>query len=346
MPIKKSASKPIRLVYLKQYLERNTNEKKAVSKDKIEQFYRDKELGVPDRKTFYEDINTLNTYFGLDIEYSRAMGGYFIRNPKFKLNELRLMIDSVQSAKFITENEAKNLTKKIAEFAEEEAQEKLKARKATVNDRVRNANKSILEATDVIYRAITADAKIEFKYVHYSPSREDNNKKYVKSGEKLHVSPFAVYWNDGNYYLYAYNSDLKKPAPRTYRIDRMEEVSYDVHDRREGHKECDLSKKKDEDKGKVFNMYQTGNVKPVQLICINSLADQIVDTFGKDISLHQMPDDKDHFFVLVNVDLAPTFYAWVATFGKKMRITTPHEAVKGMKEFLDKAASAYKSKEG
>lgn len=84
MPVKKSASKPIRLVYLKQYLEYNTNEDKAISKDKIEQFYRNKELGVPDRKTFYEDINTLNTYLGLDIEYSRALGGYY--NRKIRIN--------------------------------------------------------------------------------------------------------------------------------------------------------------------------------------------------------------------------------------------------------------------
>ena len=96
----------------------------------------------------------------------------------------------------------------------------------------------------------------------------------------------------------------------------------------------------------MFNMYQTGNVKPVTLRCINSLADQIVDTFGKGVSLVQLPDDKDHFIVNVNVDLAPTFYAWVATFGKKMRITAPPKVVEGMEDFLSKAASAYKSKEG
>jgi len=120
MSEKKSASKAVRLIYLKQLLEYNTNEHKAISKDEIYQFYKEKELGEPDRKTFYEDINTLNNYFHLDVEYSRALGGYYIRNPKFKANELRLMVDSVQSAKFITKSEAENLTKKIAEFADEE----------------------------------------------------------------------------------------------------------------------------------------------------------------------------------------------------------------------------------
>ena len=337
MAEKKSASKAIRLVHLMNLLYEKTNRNKVITKEEIYDYYAEHELGQPDRKTFYEDLNVLQNHFGMEIQYSRSLHGYRVLNPRFEPYELRLMIDSVQASKMITEKEADNLTKKIKAFADVDTAKHLD-RKAYVNDRVRNMDESILETTDVIYGAIAARWQIEFKYVHYNPSANDK-RKYVKKGEKLHVSPFALYWNNGNYYLYAYNAELKKPDFRTYRIDRMTEVVQNIGVRRDAEELFKPSNLTNKRNARIFDMYRSGNEYSVQLLCQNMIADQVIDVFGKDTFLTKV-DDR-HFIATVFVDAAPTFYAWVATFGKRMKIKYPPAAVEGMKEFLAKAASMY-----
>ena len=337
MSEKKSASKAIRLVHLMELLYYKTNKERVITKEEIYDYYEKNELGQPDRKTFYEDLNALESHFGMEIEYSRKEHGYRVLNPKFEPHELRLLIDGVQASKMITEKEADKLTEKIKSFGDIDTQKYLD-RKAYVNGRVQNANRSFLDQTDVIYRAIAADCQIEFKYTHFNPTDKEN-RKYVKKGEGIHVSPFALFWNDGNYYLYAYNSELKKPDFRTYRIDRMEDVVQSLSLRREGKGEFNPSDLTNKRKARVFDMYKSGNEQNVRLVCLNTIADQIIDKFGKDTSLLKIDDN--HFLAVVYVDVAPTFYAWVATFGRKMRIDYPKDVVEGMKEFLNKAASMY-----
>lgn len=151
------------------------------------------------------------------------------------------------------------------------------------------------------------------------------------------VSPFALYWNNGNYYLYAYVSE--KDRFQFFRIDRMESIKLDST-KREGHELFSAATLQSKRKAKVFDMYSTGNEVNVTLRGINQVADQIIDAFGNKIML--MPDKKDGYFTVnVLVDVSPTFFAWLATFGKQLKIIAPEDTKKEFAAFLHKALDQY-----
>ena len=207
-------------------------------------------------------------------------------------------------------------------------------RTSYVADRIRSKNDSVVKDADNLHKAISADAKIAFHYFHYSPDRR-NPKSYSKSGNKLIVSPFALYWNNGNYYLYAFDGKRF----RFYRVDRMEKISEPLLEQREGH---DLFKEKDltQKKAKVFDMYSTGKVYNVKFRCHNHIAPNVIDQFGKDIMM--MADDSEHFTFTHSVDISRPFFAWVATFGRSIKIVSPAPVVEEMRKFLQNSMDMYK----
>ena len=283
------------------------------------------------KKTLYSDFAVLDNEFGLHLEYDPHKKGYRLLNPPFEPYELRLLVDSVQSSKFITREKAREITTKLKRFAGKDTVESLN-RENLVANRVRSMNDSVVKDADRIHEAIATDRKIAFRYFHYTPNK-DNPQTYSKSGERIIVSPYALMWNDGNYYLYAY--DGKKF--RTYRVDRMEGISRPLLDKREGKDEYDKKNLTDQ-RAKVFSMYH-GEAYNVRIRVHNRLADAVIDQFGKDTMM--VPYDDSHFTINVPVELSPPFYAWVATFGKSMKILSPEPAVEGMKKFLQKAAEMY-----
>ncbi len=293
------------------------------------------------RKTIISDIKRLRDEAGVPVITDRRRNGYTITEPKFTEKELKQIIDSVQSSYFIPEAHAKALTKKISSLADRFTRKNLD-RSAFVSNRVVSISENIMGQTDRIYEAITANSTIKFNYFHYTFNQE---KRYSKNGNPYEVSPFAVYWNNSKAYLYAYLSD--KREFRFFRLDRMERISLPTGTPRDGGKEFkDIIKSGAQGlqgDGVVFDMYK-GPTSIVRLICINKLADAIKDKFPATGMV--IPLDKDHFQVSVKVQLSPPFYAWVATFGKQMRIDSDKTAVDGMKEFLKKSLSNYESAEG
>ena len=242
------------------------------------------------------------------------------------------MVDSIQSSKFITQERAREISNKIKKMADIYTKESLN-RQAYVAGRVRSQNESVVKDADRIHEAIATDRKIAFRYFHYTPNK-DNPQTYSKSGEKIKVSPYALMWNDGNYYLYAY--DGKKF--RTYRVDRMEGISHPLLDKREGKDEYDKKNLTDQ-KAKVFGMYH-GTEYNVRIRVHNRLADVVIDQFGKDIMM--IPADKDHFTITTAIETSPPFFAWVATFGRSMKILGPDAVVEDMKKFIQASADMYK----
>ena len=243
-----------------------------------------------------------------------------------------MIIDSIQASKLITQKKAASLTKKTSEkFGS--GRRTNQNRQAYVYDRIRSQNDEMVGEIDSIHEAIAANHKIEFKYFRYTPNR-CNPKSYSKSGEKIIVSPFALYWSSGNLYLYAY--DGKKM--RFYRVDRMEAISKSEQ-AREGH-DLFSAKSLTHQKTKIFDMYSTGKVYNVRFRCHNHIAPNVIDQFGKDIMM--MTDDDEHFTFTYKVDISPPFFAWVATFGHSIKILSPDDAVKGMRDFLQKSIDMYK----
>ena len=325
-----------RLIILRDFLFSNADKTHSVSKKNINSEYNKKGFmgkngGSLNDKTIYNDLTALQTDFGVVVEYSEKHKGYILRNPSFEAYELRYIVDSVQASKFITQAEAKKLTAKITEHFGNGRRHSLN-RQAYVYDRIRSQNDSVVKETDRLHEAIAANRKICFCYFHMRPGRK---KEYSNGGKPIIVSPYALYWNGGNLYLYAYNG--KKLA--FYRVDRMERISNPLPEEREGK---DLYDKKDltRQQVKVFDMYETGKVYDVKMRFLNTLTDNVMDQFGRDIMM--MPDGSEHFTFTARIDLSPPFYAWVSTFGSRAKIISPPEAVDGMKDFLQKAMKMYK----
>lgn len=318
--------KAVRLFALRDYIYANADEKHAVRVDDIILYYKEKEFENTSIKTVYSDLHALLSA-GIDIVYDEKAKGWILLNPPFEPYELRLIVDSIQSSRFITQSEAQKLTDKIQKNFGNGRQQNLN-RQAYVYDRIRSKNDSVVKQTDRIHEAITADEKISFKYFHLKP---DMSKEY----SKLYiVSPFALYWNSGNLYLYAY--DGKKF--RYFRVDRMERISRPLLERREGH---DLFSEKNltRQKAKVFQMY-SGTAYDVKMRFRNELTDAVIDQFGRNIMM--MKTDSEHFTINAHVEISPPFYAWIASFGRRAKIISPPEAVKGMRDFIEKVSDMYK----
>ena len=322
----------IRLLLLREYLLANALKEHPKRRGEMEKYLESKGYPV-EKKTIYRDLEVLQDYFYLQLEYDEHKKGYYVLNPPFEPHELRYMIDSVQASKFITETTANRITKKIRNMAGEKLRKELN-RPSYVADRVRSKNESVVKDADKLHDAIANDRKTAFRYFQYSPNRQ-NPKSYSKSGEKLIVSPFALYWNSGNYYLYAY--DGKKF--RFYRVDRMENISKPLMEQREGH---DLFKEKDltQRQAKVFDMYSTGKVYNITFRCHNHIASAVIDKFGKDIMM--MTADNEHFTFSHNVEISPPFFAWVSTFGRSIQIVSPAAVVEEMRKFLQKSMDMYR----
>ena len=329
----RSSGQGVKLLYIRDYLYHHATKEHPQNANRIQEFLALHGIEAS-TKTIYNDIVRLRDDFAVPVEYDSKRWGYYITKPEFETHELRLMVDSIQASKFITQTEARTISQKITKLADVYNKESL-ARKAYVFDRVRSMNDSVVREADRIHRAIAENRKIGFRYFHYTPSRE-NPKQYSKKGDLYIVSPYALLWDNGNYYLYAYLTE--KNEFRTFRIDRMERITNPLPDKRDG--ETEFSKDRiTTQEFKVFQQYH-GEKCRVRVRFINRLADAVIDQFGKDTIL--VPIDKDHFTATLPVELSPPFYAWVATFGRAAKILTPATAIDGMREFIEKVSDMYK----
>ena len=288
------------------------------------------------RKTIISDIKLLREAAKVPVKTDRIRNGYTITRRDLGKDDLRLIIDSIQSASFITARKADYLTDVIKGLTDIHTRRELD-RKAMVAERINDLSESVSIQASKIYDAIATDSTIKFSYFHYTYNQE---KRYSKNGAQYEVSPFATYWNNGRLYLFAYLSEKKEF--RFFRADRMERISLPTGRAREGKEEYRKLNPRSADalqgKAIVFDMYR-GPEAIVRLRCINKLYDVIRDRFPSTGMV--FPDGPNHFQLSVKVQLSPPFYAWVATFGKQMQILGNLDALNGMKDFLRKASANY-----
>lgn len=331
----RSSGQGVKLLYIRDYLYAYATKEHPKNATHIKDYLATKGIAATE-KTIYNDIFRLQVDFQAPIEYNASKWGYYITEPQFKPYELRLMVDSIQASKFITQAEARTISQKISKLADVYTKPSLIERKAYVSERVRSMNDSVVQDSDKIHLAIANNRKIGFRYFHYTPSR-DNPKKYSKSGDLYIVSPYAMLWDNGNYYLYAYITE--KNAFRTFRIDRMERITNPLPEARDGAKEfkADLLTSQEY---KVFQMFH-GEKAKVRVRFTNNLADAVIDQFGKNVIL--VPTDEKHFTATLPVELSPPFFAWLATFGRAAKILSPASAVEEMRKFIEKVADMYKN---
>lgn len=330
----RSSFQKLKTTYVMLYLLQNSDEEHPVTVHQIIDYLESKGISA-ERKSIYSDIEALQ-YMGLDIIMvdRGRFHGYYAAGRVFELPELKLLVDSVQSSKFITREKAREITAKLKKFAGKDTVDSLN-RENHVANRVRSMNDSVVKDADRIHQAIYQDLKIGFRYFHYSPST-GQEKRYSKSGEQYIVSPYALLWNNGNYYLYAYDSEKQKF--RYFRVDRMERISNPLPYHRDG-KEQYSEKNITTHKAKVFDMYG-GKEYSVRIRFRNELADAVIDQFGKDVQM--FPVDADHFVITEPIEISPPFFAWIATFGRRVKILSPEPVVEKMRDFLTRSLEMYK----
>lgn len=285
-----------------------------------------------ERKSLYRNIQLLNDIYrknAIDyVTYDNHKKGYYIQLRDFELRELQLMIDGVQSSKFITQKMANQITQKIIKLANKFERPMLR-RQQYVSNRIRSMSDSAFLNVNNIHEAIALKCKITFQYFKYNIKKR---KQYNKT--KYSVSPFALQWSDNNYYLIAYQDHQIKH----FRVDKMDNIEIESEEKAEGveiFKSIDLSARAI----KMFSMFH-GKEQRVKLRFNNHLADSVLDRFGHDVSI--IKEDNEHFIVYVNVEISPTFWGWLLGFGKAVMILSPEHVVDEFSKYISDVSQMYK----
>jgi len=326
----RTSNQKLKLLYVMQYLLQETDAEHPASTNKILEHLSAQGIQA-ERKSIYDDIEALRL-FGIDIEQneSKRNGGYFVASRNFELPELKLLVDSVQSSKFITHQKTTTLIKKIEKLASSyEAQ--LLQRQVYVANRVKTMNESIYYNVDAIHTGISQNKKIRFKYFEYTVQKE---RKYRKSGAFYVISPFALTWDNENYYMIGYDSEAE--LIKHYRVDKMTNISAtdEPRDGMDAFKELDMAVYV----RKVFGMF-SGAEELVKMRFTNHLVGAVLDRLGQDVTI--IPDGDEHFTVSAQVVVSPQFFAWVSGFADEAKIVAPEHVVEQMKDHSRRVAAQY-----
>lgn len=284
-----------------------------------------------ERKSIYDDFRALSD-FGIEIEGEKVGKSFCYRVVKrdFEIAELKLLVDAIQSSKFITEKKSRALIKKIESFASDYDARKLQ-RQVFVQGRIKTMNESIYYSVDNIHTAIAENKMISFQYFSWNVKKE---MELRRDGKVYEISPWGLSWDDENYYLVAFDGIEEKV--KHFRVDKMLNIKV-IDKPREGKKE--LSNLDMAEYAKMsFGMFG-GEQTSVRLELDNSMVGVIIDRFGKDIPLR--PSGTDKCIATVNVAVSDQFYGWIFGLGGKVRITSPDYVVEGMKERVDRMSNLY-----
>ena len=284
-----------------------------------------------DRKTIYNDLRDLEV-LGIEVEGEAVGKGYHyhVVNRPFELPELKLLVDAIQSSKFITERKTNTLIKKLEKLLSKYEAMQLQ-RQVFVTGRIKTMNESIYYTVDAIHNAISENRKIYFHYFQWNVKKE---MELRRDGEYYHISPWGLSWDDENYYLIGYDSETEQI--KHYRVDKMLHIqmSEEKREGKEHFKKLDLA----EYAKKSFGMFR-GEEYQVKLRVENHLAGVIIDRFGKDVMM--IPVDEEHFTVNVNVHVSKQFLAWVISIGEGIKILSPEEVVQNMRREIKRLNRQY-----
>lgn len=326
----RSSYQKLKPLYIMNYLLQNSDEEHPVTIKQIVEYLGAQGISA-ERKSIYDDIEALR-FYGLDIIHVDAgrFQGYYVAQRNFELPELKLLVDSVQSSKFITHKKTMTLIRKIEKLASiHEAQ--LLQRQVYVKNRIKTMNESIYYNVDAIHDGISQNRKIQFKYFEYTVEK---TRHYRKDGAFYVVSPYALTWDDENYYMVAFDSEAG--IIKHYRVDKMTDISTleEHRDGRDAFEALDMAVYA----RKVFGMF-SGEDVTVRLRFENHLVGAVLDRLGQDVMI--VRDGDDHFTVSAEVVVSPQFFAWVCGFGAAAQIIGPEHVARKMADHVKGIAAIY-----
>ncbi len=326
----KSDNQKLKMMYLKMILEKKTDSNHPMTMQQIINELESYDVKA-ERKSIYSDIEYLNQ-FGMDIQFKREQpSGYYVDSRDFGLAELKLLVDAVQASKFITEKKSRELIKKLESQVSTHDGYKLQ-RQVIVANRIKSMNESIFNNVDQIYEALNKNVKIKFKYAVWTPNKKlepkNNGKSYV-------ISPWALTWNEENYYMIGYDSQAGKV--KHYRVDKMLNIGLtdELRDGKDKFEDFDIAKYNKQ----TFGMF-AGEETKIVLDVDNTMIGVVLDRFGADISLRPISEKQSRVHVTVNV--SNQFFAWLCGLGTKVKITEPVDVAEDYRKYLKDIAKMYK----
>ena len=330
----KSAGQKLKLLYIIKLLSEKTDENHPVSTAEIIA-YLDANGIHSERKSIYDDINKL-CEFGYDIiqVHSRLGGGYYMAGREFELAELKLLVDAVQSSRFITTRKSRSLIRKLEQMAGKYDAGKLQ-RQVFVAGRIKTENESIYYNVDNIHRAIQENRQIYFLYLDWNMRKQ----LVPRANAERTVSPWALIWREDNYYLAAFDSTDK--VMKHFRVDKMGKTVV-LDQEREG---MEQFSKVDPASytNQTFGMY-SGDEESVTLQFPNRLVGVVMDRFGRDADIRPMTDRI--FRVRVRVAVSGQFFGWLAGIGREAVIVSPAAVKEQYSQWLSDIVDTMKIADG
>ena len=327
----KSDNQKLKIFHILDYLQRNSHPDHPVTATELIGMLANQHNISCDRKTIYSDIAALQDY-GVDIvSIPGKNGGYFIATRNFELPELKLLIDAVQSSRFLTEKKSRELIEKLCkECSVHDA--RLMRRDVLVSGRVKSMNETIYYNVDTIQEAIGQNRQIRFRYFDWGL---DGQRKYRQ--KEYAASPYSLCQDNENCYLLAFS---QRYGITSYRVDRMAQIIISAEERLP----CPelTGKALTEHATRLFQMY-VGEETQVKLRFRRKFVNAVIDRFGRDILL--IPDGEDHFVFTAKVSVSPMFLSWVVGFGADAQILHPQSVIDQCRQMCLDAISQYDSRE-
>lgn len=322
----RSEHQKLKLLYLKDILESRSDADHILTAQMMIDLLAEKGIHA-ERKSIYSDMECLQQY-GLDVIQLRGPGGgYYLASHEFELPELKLLVDAVQSCKFLSEKKSLQLISKLETLASTYEAKSLR-RQVVVAGRVKTMNESIYYNVDRLHEAIADNSQISFRYFDWDLKGE----RQYRPG-KYTASPYALCWQDENYYLIALSP---RHGLTHYRVDKMVNIAKTGETRILGpeYDQLDLSKY-----GKsVFGMFR-GDTTLVRLRFENSLAGVVIDRFGRDVML--VPDGDEYFTLTADISVSPLFFSWLASFGPRVKILFPNQLAEDYVNYIRSTLEPY-----
>ena len=327
----KSDNQKLKIFYILDYLEQNSHADHPVRASQLIEMLEHRHNITCERKTIYSDIAALQQ-LGVDIvSIPGKNGGYFVQQRNFELPELKLLIDAVQSSRFLTEKKSRELIEKLCrECSIHDA--RLMRRDVLVSGRVKSMNETIYYSVDAIQDAISLNRQIRFRYFDWAldGTRKYRDKAYV-------ASPYGLCQDNENCYLLAYS---ERYGVTSYRVDRMADIQISDSPRIP----CPelTGKALNQYANRLFQMYQ-GQETRVKLRFRRRFVNAVFDKFGRDVML--IPDGDDHFTFTVDVAISPMFLSWVVGFGADAQILYPQSVIDQCRQMCLDAIAGYQPRE-
>ncbi len=321
----KSDNQKLKIFYILDYLQKNSHEDHPVRASELISMLERQHNILCERKTVYSDIAALQDY-GIDIvSLPGKNGGYYIASRNFEIPELKLLIDAVQSSRYLTEKKSRELIEKLCDQCSVH-DAKLMRRDVMVSGRVKSMNETIYYSVDTIQEAIAENRQITFRYFDWGI----DGKRHFREKEYL-ASPYGLCQDNENCYLLAHSS---RHGITSYRIDRMCDIRL-TDDPRTPCPEL-TGKALQEHANKLFQMY-SGDPVTIKMRFHRDLCNVVLDRFGRNTML--IPDGEEHFTFTAAIAVSPMFLSWVIGFGKKAQILYPQSVIDQCKQLCQDAMS-------